>query len=41
MVPAPVTVKVLPEIDPGPEITLNVTPKLELLDAERDIGPTP
>jgi hypothetical protein len=36
-----VIVKLLPEIDPGPEETLKVTPSPELADADKAMSPTP
>ncbi len=39
--PAPVTVRVPPDIVPGPETTVNVTPRPELAVAERLTGETP
>jgi hypothetical protein len=36
IVPVALTVKVLPEITPGPESTLKMTPRPELAEAERE-----
>jgi hypothetical protein len=40
MVPVPVTLSVLPVIDPGPESTLKLTVKPELAVADNVIGAT-